>query len=102
MSRTFVDEGATKAMSTEAPTKTISDFEATLTKADSAVASFAKDDKSLIYVLRGVLRVYPTLIPALVLLISVYVVAGAICGFAAWIAIGRVGSASPIAFDTVP
>ena len=58
-------------MSTEAPTKTISDFEATLTKADTAVASFAKDDKSLIHVLRGALRVYPTLIPALVLLISV-------------------------------
>jgi fructose transport system permease protein len=34
-------------------------------------------------------------------LISVYVVAGLICGFAAWIAIGRVGSVSPIAFDTV-
>ncbi len=34
-------------------------------------------------------------------LISVYVVAGLICGFAAWIAIGRVGSVSPIAFSTV-
>ena len=34
-------------------------------------------------------------------LISVYAVAGLICGFAAWIAIGRVGSVSPIAFDTV-
>ncbi len=34
-------------------------------------------------------------------LVSVYVVAGVICGFAAWIAIGRVGSVSPIAFDTV-
>jgi fructose transport system permease protein len=34
-------------------------------------------------------------------LISVYAVAGLICGFAAWIAIGRVGSVSPIAFETV-
>ncbi len=35
------------------------------------------------------------------MLISVYAVAGLICGFAAWIAIGRVGSVSPIAFDTI-
>ena len=34
-------------------------------------------------------------------LISVYAVAGVICGFAAWVAVGRVGSVSPIAFDTV-
>jgi fructose transport system permease protein len=34
-------------------------------------------------------------------LISVYAVAGLICGFGAWIAIGRVGSISPIAFETV-
>lgn len=34
-------------------------------------------------------------------LISVYVVAGLICGFAAWVAIGRVGSVNPISFDTV-
>lgn len=34
-------------------------------------------------------------------LISVYTLAGIICGFAAWVAIGRVGSVSPIAFDTV-
>jgi fructose transport system permease protein len=34
-------------------------------------------------------------------LISVYSVAGLICGFGAWIAIGRVGSISPIAFETV-
>ncbi len=55
----------------DAPTKTISDFEATLNKADSAVASFARDDKSLIHVLRGFLRDYPTAIPALVLILSV-------------------------------
>ena len=34
-------------------------------------------------------------------LVSVYTVAGLICGFAAWIAIGRVGSVSPIAFQDV-
>ena len=34
-------------------------------------------------------------------LISVYTVAGLICGFAAWVAIGRVGSISPIAFADV-
>jgi fructose transport system permease protein len=40
-------------------------------------------------------------IPTRRILISVYVAAGVICGFAAWVAIGRVGSISPIAFDTV-
>ncbi len=34
-------------------------------------------------------------------LISVYGLAGLICGIGAWIAIGRVGSISPIAFETV-
>ena len=34
-------------------------------------------------------------------LISVYALAGLICGFGAWVAIGRVGSMSPIAFETV-
>jgi fructose transport system permease protein len=55
----------------DAPTKTISDYEATLAKADTAVASFERDDKSLSFVLRGYLRNYPTMIPALVLLVSV-------------------------------
>ncbi len=54
-----------------APTKTISDFEATLTKADAAVASFEKDDKGLVPKLRNFLRAYPTTIPALVLLLSI-------------------------------
>ena len=59
-------------MSTEVgPTKVISDYEAPLTKADAAVASFERDDKTLLHVLRGYLRSYPTLIPALVLLISI-------------------------------
>ena len=34
-------------------------------------------------------------------LVSVYSVAGLICGFAAWVSIGRVGSVSPVSFDTV-
>ena len=34
-------------------------------------------------------------------LISVYTASGAICGFAAWVAIGRVGSVSPIAFGDI-
>ncbi len=55
----------------DAPTKTISDFEATLTKADTAVAAFEKDDRSLIPVIRGYLRRFPTLIPALVLFVSI-------------------------------
>ncbi len=55
----------------DAPTKTISDYEATLAKADMAVANFERDDKTLVHVLRGYLRSFPTMIPALVLLISV-------------------------------
>ncbi len=55
----------------DAPTKTISDYEATLAKADTVVASFEKDDKSFTHVMRNFLRVYPTMIPALVLLISI-------------------------------
>lgn len=55
------------------PTKTISDFEASLKKADTAVASFAEDDKSLGHMVRSLLRNYPTAIPALVLIISVIV-----------------------------
>ncbi len=34
-------------------------------------------------------------------LVSVYAVAGLIIGFGAWVSIGRVGSVSPIAFETV-
>ena len=33
-------------------------------------------------------------------LVSVYVLAGAICGFAAWVMIGRVGSVTPLAGET--
>jgi fructose transport system permease protein len=62
---------ATAMSADDAPTKTISDYEATLNKADTAVASFDKDDKTVTHILRGHLRRNPTLIPALVLLISI-------------------------------
>jgi fructose transport system permease protein len=57
--------------SEDAPTKTISDFEATLNKADTAVASFEKDDKTFVHKLRNFLRRNPTMIPALVLILSI-------------------------------
>ena len=61
-------------MSTEStPTKTISDYEAVLNKADAAVASFEQDDRTLTHRARAILRTNPTLIPALVLLIAVIV-----------------------------
>jgi fructose transport system permease protein len=56
---------------TGSPTKTISDFEAKLAEADTTVASFAKDDRSLFALSRSFLRNYPTTIPTLVLVISV-------------------------------
>ena len=55
----------------DTPTKTISDFEAKLDAADKTVAQFDRDDKTAIAVLRGYLRDNPTMIPALVLVISV-------------------------------
>jgi len=60
-------------MSSDAPTKTISDYEATLNKADTAVASFEKDDKTLVHKLRNFLRRNPTMIPALVLVLSILI-----------------------------
>ena len=55
----------------DAPTKTISDFEAKLAEADTTVASFDRDDRSLFFIVRSFLRANPTTIPTLVLLISV-------------------------------
>ena len=54
-----------------APTKTISDFEATLNKADTSVASFEQDDRSPLRLFREFLRTNPTAIPAGVLILSV-------------------------------
>jgi len=55
----------------DAPTKTISDFEAKLDAADKTVAQFEKDDKTPLARLRGFLRENPTMIPALVLVVVV-------------------------------
>ncbi len=55
----------------DTPTKTISDFEAKLDAADKTVAQFDRDDKTTLAKLRGFLRDNPTMIPALVLIISV-------------------------------
>ncbi|MDE2114525.1 MAG: ABC transporter permease [Hyphomicrobiales bacterium] len=60
-------------MTDPAPTKTISDFEATLGQADRKVASFERDDKTPMHILRNVLRSYPTTIPLLVLILSMLV-----------------------------
>ncbi len=54
-----------------APTKTISDFEAKLDKADTSVASFEADDRTLLHIVRGFLRSTPTTVPALILIVSV-------------------------------
>jgi fructose transport system permease protein len=55
----------------DTPTKTISDFEAKLGAADKTVAQFDRDDKTAVAKVRGFLRDNPTMIPALVLAISV-------------------------------
>ena len=56
---------------TAGPTKTISDFEAKLEQADTSVAAFERDDKSLLHIVRGFLRTNPTAIPATILILSV-------------------------------
>lgn len=53
------------------PTKVISDFEAKLNQADKAVASFDRDDRSVVQLARNFLRSNPTAIPALVLVVSI-------------------------------
>ncbi len=55
----------------ETPTKTISDFEATLSEADKTVASFEQDDKSALSRARSFLRSNPTAIPAIILIVSI-------------------------------
>jgi fructose transport system permease protein len=56
---------------TNAPTKTISDFEAKLNEADKNVASFETDDKSPIARIRAYLGSNPTAIPTIILIFSV-------------------------------
>jgi fructose transport system permease protein len=55
----------------DAPTKTISDYEARLAQADKTVASFERDDRSVVAIVRTYLRSNPTSIPALVLIVSI-------------------------------
>jgi fructose transport system permease protein len=55
------------------PTKTNSDFEATLDKASTTVASFERDDNSLVQRARSFLRENPTAIPALIIILAVLV-----------------------------
>ncbi len=55
----------------QTPTKTISDFEATLAEADKTVASFEQDDKSALSRARSFLRSNPTAIPAIILIVSI-------------------------------
>ncbi len=64
-------KSATLAAVKAEPTKTISDFEAKLHQADTAVASFAEDDLSLVSQVRGFLRNYPTAIPAIIMIVSI-------------------------------
>ena len=64
--------GGDQTMSnSDTTTKTISDFEAKLDLADKKVAQFEKDDKTFTSRLRSFLRDNPTMIPALVLIVSV-------------------------------
>jgi fructose transport system permease protein len=56
-----------------APTKTISDFEATLDKADIAVANFEGQSGGLLQSLRSFLQNYNTAIPVFVLLLSLLI-----------------------------
>ena len=53
------------------PTKTIPDFEATLTKADTSVASFETEHLGGLQRLRIFLQAYPVAVPIFVLLISI-------------------------------
>ncbi len=59
------------ALAEASPTITLSDFEAKLNQADSAVASFAEDDLTLLSRVRGFLREYPTAIPAIIMVVAV-------------------------------
>jgi fructose transport system permease protein len=54
----------------DSPTKTISDFEARLSEADTSVAQFEADDQTTLNIIKGTLRRHPTLIPAAVLMLS--------------------------------
>jgi fructose transport system permease protein len=66
--------GKGTAMSdTGTPTKVISDFEATLDKADTKVAEFDNKANGMVAKVRGFLQTYNTAIPVFVLLLSIFV-----------------------------
>ena len=48
-----------------------SEFETNLNSADSAVAVFERDDRTFLSNVRNAVRNYPTLVPALVLIVSI-------------------------------
>ena len=52
-------------------TRVVEDFETRLAKADSAVATFEKDDRSLRHLARAFVRNNPTIVPAVVLVVSI-------------------------------
>ncbi len=52
-------------------TRVVEDFEARLAKADAAVATFEKDDRSLRHLARAFVRNNPTIVPAVVLVVSI-------------------------------
>lgn len=56
---------------TNAPKKNQSDFEAVLERADTSVAAFEIDDRSITLKFREFLRANPTAIPAVVLILSI-------------------------------
>jgi len=47
-----------------------SEFETNLNSADSAVAVFERDDRTFLSNVRNAVRNYPTLVPALVLIVA--------------------------------
>ena len=50
-----------------------SEFEKNLNSADSAVAVFERDDRTFLSNVRNAVRNYPTLVPALVLIVSILI-----------------------------
>ena len=50
-----------------------SEFETNLNSADSAVAVFERDDRTFLSNVRNAVRNYPTLVPALVLIVSILI-----------------------------
>src|SRR5690349_11140561 len=67
-----VSTGDEDMSDTGQPTKTVSDFEATLIKADTSVASFEQEHLTGLMKLRIFLQAYPVAVPILVLFLSLF------------------------------